>query len=126
MCMRAIHGMMGLLLMPFFQAMAEEAPKEVNRLMKLELELGLKKAAGYGDKHPAVVRLNTSIAMIEKRKPDVRNKAYVELLKGNRNRLEDQQALITDEGLGDNNPGRREINQQLAAINRRLDALKGK
>ena len=94
--------------------------------MKLELELSLKKAAGYGEKHPAVVRLNTSIAMIEKRKPDIRDKAYVDLLKGNRNRLEDQQARMTDEGLGDNHPARREIELQLAAINLRLDALKGK
>ena len=124
--MRAIHLAMGLLLVSL-PAMAEGAPKgEVNRLMKLELELSLKKAAGYGEKHPTVVRLNTSIAMIEKRKPDIRDKAYVELLKGNRNRLEDQQALMTDEGLGDNHPARREIDLQLAAINLRLDALKGK
>lgn len=122
--MRAIRPLMGLLLVSFLPAVAEEASKEVNRLMKLELELSLKKAAGYGEKHPAVRKLSTSIAMIEKRSPGIRDRAYVELLKGNRNRLEEQQALMIDEGLGDNHPGRKEVDLQLAAIDQRLDALK--
>lgn len=122
--MRSIRLVMGLLLLTSFWVIAADAPADLGRLVKLELELCLKKAAGFGERHPAILSLSSSIAMIEKRHPEIRDHAYLELLKRNRNRLEDQQALMIGEGLGDNHPVRMEIDQQLAGIDRRLDVLK--
>lgn len=97
---------------------------EQTRLVKLELELGLKRAAGLGNQHPVIRRIETSIKMIERKDPAVRNGSYRILLERNRVKLEDEQVRLIDNGFGGNHPERREIKVQLAETKRRLAALK--
>lgn len=99
-------------------------PDDQIRLVKLELELGLRRAEGLGDRHPIIRRLETGILMIEKRLPEVRDEAYRKLLQRNRTKLEDERIRLIDSGYGDNHPGRLEIDRQLAEADRRLEKMK--
>lgn len=98
-------------------------PEEQVRLVKLELELGLRRAEGLGEKHPIIQRLETGILMIEKRLPAVRDEGYRKLLQRNLTKLEDERISLIDGGYGDNHPGRLEIDRQLAEASRRLEKM---
>lgn len=122
--MRAFRWMMAVLLLPVFPVMAKDGDGDRARLVRLELELSLRKASGIGEKHPSLQRMAAEIERIEKRNPEVRDDEYFKLLNRNRSRLEDEQMRKIDEGLGDNHPERREIDVQLAEILRRLRQAK--
>ena len=113
-----------LLLLSQISSLAADPGVDQQRLVKLELELGLRKAEGFGEKHPTIRRLETGIQMIEKRVPKVRDEGYRKLLERNRTKLEDEQIRLIDGGYGDNHPGRLEIDRQLAEANRRLEKMK--
>lgn len=101
---------------------AGDPSKDQTRLVKLELELGLRKADGLGAKHPVIRRLEANIGMIEKRVPAIRDEDYRKLLRSNRARLEDELDRLEDAGYGERHPARTEINLQLAEVGRRLEA----
>ncbi len=121
--MKAISLLSCLFLLPQ-PSDAGVPPEEQHRLVKLELELGLRKAEGLGERHPTIRRLETGIRMIEKRVPEVRDEEYGKLLERNRTKLEDERIRLIDAGYGDNHPGRLEIDRQIAEANRRLEKLK--
>ncbi|RYD36227.1 MAG: hypothetical protein EOP87_05870 [Verrucomicrobiaceae bacterium] len=124
--MKAISLVSCLLLSLQLPSTAGAPSTDQLRLVKLELELGLRKAEGFGEKHPNVRRLETSILMIERRVPAVRNAGYRQLLERNREKLEDERIRLIDGGYGDNHPGRLEIDRQLADASKRLTNLKGR
>jgi len=92
------------------------------RLVKLELELCLKKARGLGDNHPAVRRVATGIEIIETKTPGVRDADYRKLVEKNRAKLEDELIRLADAGYGDRHPQCVEITAQLNGMERRLAA----
>lgn len=104
-------------------AFAGNPSREQIRLVKLELELGMNKARGLGANHPVIQRIESSIQMLEKRIPVIRDEAYRKLLQGNRAKLETEQIRLVDDGYGDNHPERLEVITQLVETNRRLAIL---
>ena len=101
-------------------AIAVEKQSDRERLVKLELSLGLYKASGLGERHPEIVRLNTEIQAIEKQNPGIRDKEYLTLLKENRSSLEEKQSAAIEEGIGERHPRRLSLARQLAAIDQQL------
>ncbi|WAC20754.1 hypothetical protein OVA24_05080 [Luteolibacter sp. SL250] len=124
--MKAISLVSCLLLLQQLPSIAGAPPADQLRLVKLELELGLRRAEGFGDRHPTIRRIETGIQMIEKRTPQIRDEEYRKLLERNRTKLEDERIRLIDGGYGDNHPGRLEIDRQLAEANRRLEKMSGK
>ena len=104
---------------------AEEELSDQQRLAVLELRLGLTKAQGLGERHPLMLRLDSDIRAIEARNPAVRDRGYVDLLKGNRARLEEEHSRRIEAGLGESHPVVVEIAGQLSEIRRRLEKAGG-
>jgi hypothetical protein len=124
--MKAISLVPCLLLLSQLPSAADDPTADQVRLVKLELELGLRRAGGLGGKHPTIRRIESGIRMIEKRAPLVRNEGYRKLLERRQSALEGERIRLIDGGFGDRHPERLEIDRQLAEANRRLADLKGK
>ncbi len=102
---------------------AEKPSADARKLAGLELSRSRGKISGYGDRHPAMLRLERDIQRMGKTNPGIQDKAYRTLLEENRRRVEAEHAAAVRDGLGDQHPGYLESLRQLEKINERIRKL---